>query len=313
MSQVAVIVPTRNAAATLDRALRALAAQELDRPYEVVVVDNGSSDRSFEIAAGFGPPVRAVRNSPPSGPGAARNAGVMATDARALAFTDADCFPTRRWLAEGLAALAEAELVQGAVRPDPAVEAGPFDRTVWVTAETGLYETANLLVRRQLFERVGGFEDWLPAGERPIGEDLWFGWRARRSGASTAFCESAVVHHAVFPRGAAGYVAERARLVHFPRIAERIPELRRTFFYRRWFLNRRSASFDAAVLAALAALLRSSPLPLLLAAPYATQLAGRAAAWRRRALAVGAADLAADALGLAALAAGSARSRRPLL
>src|SRR5256885_1729530 len=76
-----------------------------------------------------------------------------------------------------------------------------------------------------------------------LGEDILFGWRARRAGARTAFCARALVHHAVVPRGPVAYVAERARLRFFPAIAARVPELRETFFHRRLFLSRRTAAF----------------------------------------------------------------------
>ena len=102
-------------------------------------------------------------------------------------------------------ALSGSDLVQGFVRPPPGARRGPFDRTLWVTSEYGLYETANLFVRREWFERLEGFRDWVSdhgrsgAMRRPFGEDAWFAWRARRLGARTAFAERAVVHHAVFP------------------------------------------------------------------------------------------------------------------
>ena len=103
---------------------------------------------------------------------------------------------------------------------DPGATSGPFDRTVWVVGETGLYECASLFCDRELFDRVGGFEDWLDARlGKPLAEDAWFGWRARRAGARTAFSDAALVHHVVFERDATGFVAERARLVYFPAIA----------------------------------------------------------------------------------------------
>ena len=110
---------------------------------------------------------------------------------------------------------------------------------------TLLYETANLLVARSWFERVGGFEPWLaPRRSKELAEDVWLGWRIRRAGARVAFAAEAVVEHAVFPGTPASYVAERARLRFFPAIAGRIPELREDFFYRRVFMNRRTAAFD---------------------------------------------------------------------
>ncbi len=195
--------------------------------------------------------------------------------------------------------------------PDPDARLGPFDRTIWITYEVGLFETANLFVRRELFERVGGFEEWLrPRSGKALGEDMWFGYRALRLGARSAFAADALAHHAVFARGWREYVRERGRLEYFPAMARQMPELRRTFLHRRLFLDPRSARFDVAVAGAAASLAIGSPVPLLAAVPYA-----RTARWHaRRAsgavdLTVAAADLAADVVGLISLAAGSLRYR----
>jgi glycosyltransferase involved in cell wall biosynthesis len=309
--QVSVVVPARDAAATLGRTISCLASQSGD--YEVIVVDDGSTDETAELAARAGARVISASGL---GSGAARNLGVEAASSDLIAFTDADCFPEPGWLAAGVARLADLDLVAGSVRPDPTAALGPFDRTVWVERETGLYETANLFIRRSLFERIGGFEPWLsdPGPKRgwtnpELGEDVWLGWRARRAGARSAFEPRAVVFHAVHRRGAAGYVSERRRVRHFPAMAARVPELRDQFFYRRAFLSKRSAMFDAAVLGAAAALATRSKLPLVAAAPYARQLARRGKPYRRRAPLVAAVDVAADSLALAALVRGSVSNR----
>jgi glycosyltransferase involved in cell wall biosynthesis len=308
-----VIVPARNAAATLGATLAGLAAQETSAEFEVIVVDDGSVDATVAVAEAAPLPVRVVRERG-VGPGPARNAGVAVATGEALAFTDADCVPTPGWLAAGLAALAGADLVQGGVHADPGAEAGPFDRTVWVVGEAGLYECASLLCTRELFDRLGGFEDWLGARlGKPLAEDAWFGWRARRAGARTRFAEAALVHHTVFRRGARGYVAERARLVYFPAIARKMPELRRTAFFARVFLSPRSAAFDAALAGFAASRARRSRLPLAAALPWALVLAAEGRPWGRRAPLVAAAGAAADLVGAAALAVGSLRARSLLL
>jgi glycosyltransferase involved in cell wall biosynthesis len=313
MIAASVIVPAMNAAATLPRTLEALAAQDVDGEYEVIVVDDGSDDDTAELAENAPGPVSVLRTSR-QGPGAARNHGAASARADVLAFTDADCFPAAGWLREGLAAIEAADLVQGAVRADPGARRGPFDRTLWVTYDSGLYQTANLFVRRAAYERVGGFEDWMrPDSSSHFGEDVLFAWRVRRAGARAAFCEPALVHHAVFPRGPRGYVGERRRLAHFPELVRRVPELRGSFLYRRWFLTPRSAAFDLAVLGAVAAAAARFPPAILATAPYASSVGRHALGWRRRAPAVAAVELAADALGCAALASGSARNRRLVL
>jgi glycosyltransferase involved in cell wall biosynthesis len=307
--RASVIVPARDAAATLTRTLSGLAGQEFDDRFEVIVVDDGSRDETSRLAERAG--AQLIRHQRPRGPGAARNAGVAAAGGDVLAFTDADCVPAPGWLAAGVAALGSAGLVQGRVEPPVGAKPGPFDRTLWVTRPVGLFEAANLFVRREVFERLSGFDDGLLdlAGGH-FGEDVIFGWRARRAGVTTGFCDQALVYHEVFRRGPGAYLRERRRLAFFPELARRVPELRDTLFYRRWFLNGRSALFSLAVGGVIAAAVARSPLPALAGAPYARVLAADARANGTDVaflLAVG------DAVGLAALASGSVRFRTLLI
>lgn len=304
-----VIIPAHDAAATLPRTLAALAAQEVDGEFEVIVVDDGSSDETAALAEAAG--ARVVRHERPVGPGASRNAGAAVARADALAFTDADCAPAPGWLAAGLRALGDAGLVQGRVEPRPDVPLGPYDKTLWVTAPWGLFESANLFVRREVFEQVGGFGDGLLelAGAH-FGEDVIFGWSARRLGVRTAFCPEALVHHEVFRRSAADFIRERRRNALFCALVRQVPELRDTFFHRRWFLSPRSARFAAAAAGVAAAAATRRALPLLAALPYLRLLADDHAAGGAS---LAAARGAADAVGFAALVRGSVTHRAPVL
>lgn len=313
--RVSVIVPARDAQATLPRALAALADQDLGEDYEVIVVDNGSYDETAPLAERSDAVTRVVRRERGEGPGAARNAGVESAVGSVLAFLDADCRPAPGWLAAGVRAIAGADLVQGRVLPDPDVRLGPFDRTLSVGAVHGLFESANLFVRRELFERAGGFPAGLEAsGDAPFGEDVIFGWRAQRAGARTSFCEQALAYHEVIARSAADFVAERARLALFPELAARVPELRQSFFYRRFFLSRRSAGFDLALAGVALAVLSSRRTALAASLPYLYMLAAGARRWGiARGSTVAAAEAAADAVGAVALARGSLTARCLLL
>jgi hypothetical protein len=111
-------------------------------------------------------------------------------------------------------------------------------------------------------------------------------------------------------------VAERARLRFFPAMADKMPELRRRFLFRRVFLNPRSARFDLAVAAGATAAARRSVLPLVGALPYLRVVArdaARAPAGVAPRPGVAAADVAADVVGLAALLSGSVRYRSPVI
>ena len=312
---VSVIVPARDAAGTLRLTLDGLALQRVDAAFEVIVIDNGSNDDTPSVAERHPSAPRVIRRERGGGPGVARNDGVAASRAPILAFIDADCVPTDMWLVEGIKALTVADIVVGAVSPRPDVPIGPYDRSLWVTCETGLYETANMFVRRNWFERVEGFQDWLPdlpglrgAAGRPFGEDSWFAWRARRLGARTMFGSLAVVHHAVFPRRAREYVRDQLRLRYFPALVARMPELRDVFAWIRWFLNARSAAFDLALAGAVAAIVLRSAIPLAAAAPYVVSVSRYLRVWRPRGAAVAhmvLVSLVRDALGCAALLLGS--------
>ena len=88
---VSVIIPARNAARTLPSCLRALAGQTLAQGrFEVIVVDDGSTDETAAVAAEHGARVVQIANV---GPASARNQGVEAAEGSILVFTDADCAP----------------------------------------------------------------------------------------------------------------------------------------------------------------------------------------------------------------------------
>ncbi len=308
---MSVIVPAFEAAETIGATLEALAAQDLELEFEVLVVDDGSTDATAEIAAAA-PGVKVIKQAN-LGPGPARNRGAAEAVAPVLAFTDADCLPRADWLRAGLAGLADLDLLQGAVEPDPSKPRGPLDRSLWVLGESGLYESANLFARRDCFERLGGFEDWLGARiGKPLAEDVWLGWRARRAGARVGFSSRTRVEHAVFRRSLAEFAGERRRLLYFPAIVAKVPELRRQLLFGRLFLNGRSALFDLGVVGLIGGL-ALTPAAAVFAVPYAVRCVRDAAVWRRRAPLALAAGVVADIVGFGALVAGSLRFRAPVL
>lgn len=194
--EVSVVIPVRDGAASLPPLLESLAAQDLPRDrFEVIVVDNASRDATAEIAAAAG--ARVVSEPRPNRSGA-RNAGVAAARAAVIAFTDADCVATPGWLAALMACRGRAPLLAGPVeietgRPPNAIESFEacwrFDQAAGVAQ--GWAATANLLVEREAFEAIGGFD----TAYRHIAEDVDFCLRAGACGLRLELCQAAVVRH----------------------------------------------------------------------------------------------------------------------
>ncbi len=195
------------------------------RAFEVIVVDDGSRDETPALVTQYEPFVKLVRNDRSQGAGAARNRGVRAARAPVLAFTDSDCFPAPEWLAHGLEAIVKRRSRSGRRAPRPARDTHAVRPDPLVENDGGFYQTANLMVRREAFDTVGGFRDWTLersgwwrfspdgpkrlASQRPIGEDTLFAWTACRQGARSAFAPDALVHHAVVPGGVRDAMADR--------------------------------------------------------------------------------------------------------
>jgi glycosyltransferase involved in cell wall biosynthesis len=313
---ISVIVPARDAAATIGRSLDALLAQDLPEPFEVVVVDDGSLDATAAIARSRSPRVRLVAAGSP-GAAAARNAGLAAATAPVVAVTDADCFPTRGWLRAGLAAMEAADLVQGPVVPDPGAPRGPFDRTLDVPGPSAWFPTANLFARRAPIDAAGGFVQVAlddDGGRRqPLGEDTLLAWTIQRAGGRATFAADAIVHHAVFPRRAREYVLYRRHWRRLPEVVRAVPELRRAHLTARVFLERRTLLFDLAV-TGLAAALGGRRAGALAVLPYAGFVAVESRQWPDTPAArFAAARAGADVVAAIALVAGSLRARTPVL
>jgi len=194
--EISVIVPVRNGARSIGALLASLARQTVGpERYEVIVVDNASDDATGETAASLG---ARVVYEPVANRSRARNAGARAAQGNLLAFTDADCTVSPRWLEALLACQGRAPLLAGDVQVT--TEAQPnaverfemlwrFSQRAWVAQ--GWAATANLMVERQAFEAVGGFD----SAYRHIGEDADFCLRAGRAGFALGYCEPAVVEH----------------------------------------------------------------------------------------------------------------------
>jgi glycosyltransferase involved in cell wall biosynthesis len=115
---VTVVVPTRGRAAYLEVTLDSLCGQCTRTPYELLVVDDGATDSTQDVAKHFG--VRCVSHGERRSLNAARNTGLRETEAPLIAFVDDDVVTPKGWLealVEGAARHAQAEAFGGPIRP----------------------------------------------------------------------------------------------------------------------------------------------------------------------------------------------------
>jgi len=198
--RLSVVIPVYNDHEYLELCLRALRVQTLPaEEYEIIVVDNGSTESpAIEEAVN----TRLVFEPRP-GSYAARNRGIIESVAGVVAFTDADCIPDPSWLASGLAYLDEhpnVACVGGAIevfsrnpeRRTPcevyeSISGFPQDQYV---NDGGFAATANLFVRRGVFEAVGPFNASLRSGG-----DVEFGNRSVDGGHKLVYASTVIIRH----------------------------------------------------------------------------------------------------------------------
>ena len=162
-----IIIPARNEEANIVRCLDSISQVEWDREmYEVIVIDNGSSDRTVELAREKGARVTVRPELRIAG---LRNLGATQSRGRILAFLDADCAVTKQWLSAAALYLKEGEDVVAFGSPVTVPEGGTWVQDAWfnvrgkpgVVSDADWLESANLFVRRGPFFSVGGFNEEL--------------------------------------------------------------------------------------------------------------------------------------------------------
>lgn len=168
MVKVSVVVPVYNGGEFFVSCLRSLFSQTLPREeYEVIVVDDGSTDASAAFAVSFGAKVISQTNA---GAPAARNAGIFAASGEWVAFTDADCVPSRRWLQALLQRVESDPRSIGAAGRTAGFQSGTpaarfvdlmcgLDAAAYLRHPTFPFAPSdNLLYRRAFLIGVGGFD-----------------------------------------------------------------------------------------------------------------------------------------------------------
>ena len=216
--EYSVIVPVYDGGTTIDRCLDALARQTLPpQRYEVVVVDDGSTDNTRDRAKSH----RGVRllAQVHSGPAAARNLGVEHACGEIVLFTDADCEPLPSWMerlvapfadpqvvgAKGVYLTRQSELVARFVQAEYEEK---YDRMA-AQERIDFVDTYAAAYRRDVFVANGGFD---VAFSKASVEDQELSFRLARQGLKMVFVPEAVVYHWGHARDLAAYIQKKLRI-----------------------------------------------------------------------------------------------------
>ena len=172
------IIPAYNEELELPATIAAICNAAKDRPYEIVVVDDGSTDATAKVARDAGTEVVSINRRQIA---AARNAGTHLATGEILFFVDADTRINEKHVAGAIAALEEGYSGGGS----RIVVGGeiPFWARVFIKAFCALYFALNLgagaflFTTRKIFDSIGGFDEKLF-----IGEEIYFSIALRKLG-----------------------------------------------------------------------------------------------------------------------------------
>ncbi len=195
-----IIIPTYNGAGRIPDCLKALLPQVDGRDVEILVVDDGSTDRTVTVARGFSG-VRVLSQSN-AGPAAARNRGAREATGRILLFTDDDCVPFPNWVESMLAPFSDPAVVgvKGVYRTRQKELTARFvqleyeDKYRRMAAQPSIdfIDTYSAGFVRERFLEIGGYDSSFPVA---CAEDVELSYRMSARHWFMRFVPDAIVYH----------------------------------------------------------------------------------------------------------------------
>ncbi|MEN6509871.1 MAG: glycosyltransferase [Smithella sp.] len=195
-----VVIPAYNAGRTLPDTLAALKQQTISHDeYEVIVIDDGSTDDTADAARRFG--VNCI-SQPNRGPAAARNHGARVAKGDIILFTDADCSPDRDWLRQMALPFQNEKTigVKGAYHTNQKSLAARFAQAEFEDRydllgkadAIDMVDTYSAAFRKDIFIKTGLFDESFPVANN---EDTELSYRMCAAGYRLEFNPEAIVYH----------------------------------------------------------------------------------------------------------------------
>ncbi len=206
-----VIVPAYNASKTIEACLNALIHQSVHTmDYEVIVVDDGSTDTTGDIIKIF--PVKYFRQES-RGPATARNRGAQEAQGEIILFTDADCIPQYTWIEEMIKPFNDREIiaVKGAYKTSQKSLTARFAQMEFEERfemlkkadSIDMVDTYSAAFRIGIFWKAGGFDESFPVANN---EDTDLSYKLSKLRYKMVFNPKAIVYHLNHPDSLKRYV-----------------------------------------------------------------------------------------------------------
>jgi glycosyltransferase involved in cell wall biosynthesis len=198
-----VVIPSYNAAKHLPKLISSLSSQTT-KPIEIILVDDGSTDDTKEVATTLAKKYKLLRyfRTKNGGPAKARNFGAWKSKGEVIVFTDSDCTPEKSWLAEMLKPFENKKVggVQGAYKTKQKELVARFSQIEieeryekmkhakaidWIGSYSAAYKAST-------YKKLKGFDESFPIAS---GEDPELSYRLQKEGQAIVFNPKAIVYH----------------------------------------------------------------------------------------------------------------------